>query len=123
MNCLAKFLAARLRSISYALSGLAFAFKSEGNLSVHLLATVIVLAFAASLGVSRSDWAILTIAIALVWVAELLNTAIEYLCNLVSPEKSESVKRAKDVAAAAVLVAAIAAVVLGALVFAPYLRP
>ncbi len=121
MNCLAKFLAARLRSFGFALAGLGYAIRQEGNARVHLLATVLVVAAGLGLGVSRLEWAALAAAIGLVWVAELLNTALEILCDYVEPEKAEPIRRAKDVAAAGVLVAALAAAGIGALVFWPYL--
>ena len=121
MNCLAKFLAARLRSFSFALHGLAYAIKHEGNARVHLLATLLVVALGFGFGVSRMEWAALAAAIGMVWAAELLNTALEILCDYVEPEKAEPIKRAKDSAAAAVLIAAFIAATIGALVFWPYL--
>jgi len=121
MSCLAKFLAARLRSFGFALEGLAFALKSEGNLRVHFVATALVVALGIGFGVSRHEWAALVVAIGLVWVAELLNTALEALCDYVQPKQAEPIKRIKDIAAAAVLLAALTAATLGALVFWPYL--
>ncbi len=123
MRCFAKFLAARLRSFGFALEGLAYAIKHEGNARVHLLATALVLALGFGFGVSRLEWAALAAAIGMVWAAELLNTALEILCDFVSPDKAEAIKRVKDVAAGAVLVAALAAATIGALVFWPHLSP
>ncbi len=120
MNCFAKFLAQRIKSFGHALNGLGYMVRVEGNARVHLLATLVVLGLGWGLGVSAAEWALLIIAITLVWVAELLNSALELLCDIVSPEYSDKVKRAKDMAAAAVLVAAIGAAGLGALVFVPY---
>lgn len=74
-----------------------------------------------SLGLSRTEWAPLTVAIALVWIAEALNTAIEFLADEISTEHRERIGKAKDVAAFGVLVAAMAAAVIGCLVFLPYL--
>jgi diacylglycerol kinase (ATP) len=74
------------------------------------------------LKVSADDWRWLVVAIALVWVAESMNTAFEHLCDVVSPEFHPSVQRCKDIAAGAVLVCVIAALALGVLTFAPYLR-
>ncbi|HHB80834.1 MAG TPA: diacylglycerol kinase family protein, partial [Aliiroseovarius sp.] len=73
------------------------------------------------LGVQRQDWLWLSAAIGMVWVAESLNTAFEYLCDALRPERDEMIKRAKDVAAGATLIAALTAMAIGALVFAPYL--
>lgn len=121
MTCFAKFLAARLRSFGFALEGLVFALKTEANMRVHVLATVLVAALGLWLGVGRMEWVALLVAIGVVWAAELLNAAIEALCDAVSPAKNEAIKRVKDMAAAAVLVAAVMAAGVGALVFWPYL--
>jgi diacylglycerol kinase len=74
------------------------------------------------LGIERRDWIVLVFAIALVWVAESLNTAIEFLADAAVPDHHALVKHAKDIAAAAVLLAAGAAVLIGVLLFLPYLR-
>jgi diacylglycerol kinase (ATP) len=70
---------------------------------------------------SGTDWRWLTVAIVLVWVAETMNTAFEYLCDVVSPEFHVSVAKAKDIAAGAVMICSAGAVVLGLLTFWPYL--
>jgi diacylglycerol kinase (ATP) len=120
MTCFAKFLAARFRSFGYALAGVLYAVKTEGNVRVHLLATVLVVALGFGFGVTRLEWAALVAAIGLVWLAELVNTALEGLCDIVEPNRSEAIRRIKDVSAGAVLAAAIAAAAIGALVFWPY---
>ena len=79
------------------------------------------IAIAAGLRVELVSNDVLGVAMALVWVAEAMNTAFEHLCDVVSPEFHASVQRSKDIAAAAVLVCAIAAAILGALTFWPYL--
>lgn len=117
-----KYLSIRLKSFDHAWAGLVFLMKSEPHARIHFLATIMVLIAAWSLEVSRQDWLWLILAITLVWMSEAINTAIEHLCDVVSPELSQSVKRAKDIAAAAVLIAAIAAVVIGVIVFIPYIR-
>jgi diacylglycerol kinase (ATP) len=116
-------LIARLRSFGFALSGLGFMLRTQHNAWIHLAATVLVALAGLALGVSASDWRWLTLAIALVWVAEAMNTAFEHLCDVVSPAFHVSVQRCKDVAAGAVLVCAIAAAVVGALTLLPYLAP
>lgn len=121
MTCLAKFLAARFRSFGFAIEGLVYAVKTEGNARVHLAATILVIALGFGFEVSKFDWVALLAAIGLVWLAELLNTALENLCDFVAPERSDAVKRVKDVAAAGVLVAALVAAGIGALVFWPYI--
>ena len=121
MTCLAKFLAARFRSFGFAIEGLVYAVKTEGNARVHLVATILVIALGFGFEVSKFDWVALLAAFGLVWVAELVNTALENLCDFVAPERSDAVKRVKDVAAAGVLVAALVAAGIGALVFWPYI--
>ncbi len=121
MTCFAKFLAARLRSFGFALHGLGYGVRTQGNMRVHLLATLLVAALGWGVGVSRMEAAALVGAVGLVWMAELLNTAIELLCDYVEPARAKAIRHTKDVAAAAVLVAAGAAAVIGGLVFYPYL--
>jgi len=86
-----------------------------------LAATVAVVAAGVVIRVSKRDWALLVLAVALVWMAEAMNTAIEFLADEVSKEKRDGLGRAKDVGALAVLAAAAASAVIGAIVFLPYL--
>lgn len=112
----------RMRSFGYAFSGLGFMLKTQHNAWLHLLASVLVVAAAIALRVDAEGWLWLIAAMALVWISETTNTAFEHLCDVVSPELNESVRRAKDVAAGAVLISAVAAVVIGFLIFRPYLH-
>ena len=121
MTCFAKFLASRLRSFGFAFGGLLYALRTQGNIRVHLLASIIVVASGFGFGIGPVEWAILVGAIGLVWMAELLNTAVETLCDYVEPARADAIKHTKDLAAAAVLVSAICAAAMGALVFWPYL--
>lgn len=89
---------------------------------IHLLITASVLALGLFLGLSRVDWLFLLLAIALVLVAEMLNSAVEVVVDLVSPDFHPLAGRAKDVAAGAVLLAALHAVVAGVLIFGPHLQ-
>lgn len=111
---------ARLKSFTFAFEGFAFMLRTQHNAWVHLVATIVVIALGFSLQVSADAWRWLIAALALVWVAEAMNTAFEHLCDVVSPQFQESVKRSKDIAAAAVLVCVIASTLLGAITFAPY---
>lgn len=113
-------IAARLKSFTHAFAGFAFMLHTQHNAWLHLIATLGVIAAGFALKVSANDWRWLIAAIALVWLAEAINTAFEHLCDVVSPEFHPAVKRAKDIAAAAVLVCAIAAALIGAITFAPY---
>ena len=81
------------------------------------------MALGLALEISRQEWLAIVLAIALVWVAEALNSALELLCDLVSPERHPTIKQVKDVAAAAVLMAALGSVVVAALVFGSRLLP
>lgn len=109
----------RLRSFRHALHGLAYFVRSQPHALIHLLATVLVIRFAWWMKVTREEWMILVVAIGLVWIAEAMNTAVETLADAVHPGRNSTIGRAKDVAAAAVLISALVATVLGAFVFVP----
>lgn len=114
-------LAARLRSVGYAWCGLRAVVASQHNAWIHVAATVSVVAAGMAVGLSRFEWLALVFAIVSVWAAEALNTAFELLCDVASPQFHPLVGRAKDVAAAAVLICALGAVVVAAFVFVPHL--
>jgi diacylglycerol kinase (ATP) len=111
--------AARARSFGHAFRGVVALLASQHNAWIHALATVVVVGLGAALGVGRLEWALLVFAIALVWTAEGLNTALEWLCDVAAQEYHPLVEKAKDVAAAAVLLAAIGAALIGLLVLGP----
>ena len=115
-------IADRLKSVEHAARGVVFLFKTQHNARIHLAATLLVVALAWWLRVSAADWRWLVLAIVLVWAAEAMNTALEHLCNVVSPGLNRSVRMAKDIGAGAVLICAAGAAVIGVLVFLPYLR-
>ena len=112
----------RLRSFSHAFNGLGLMLQTQHNAWLHLLASLMVAATAWLLGVSATDWRWLLFAITLVWAAEAMNTAIEFVCDVVSPQYSFAVKSTKDIAAAAVLITAAGAAAIGLLIFWPYWR-
>lgn len=114
-------LAARLRSISYALRGLFTMLASQHNAWIHAVATVLTIGLGLRLDIGRFEWLALVFAIVSVWTAEALNTAFEFLCDVASPSFHPLVARAKDVAAAAVLICATGAVAIAGLVFVPHL--
>src|SRR5688572_33015847 len=91
----------------------------ESNSRIHALATAAALAAAGMSELTRTEWCALVFAIALVWIAEALNTALEKLADAAVPERHELVARAKDVGAAAVLIAATSAVCVGCVLFLP----
>ncbi len=111
---------ARLRSFRYAFSGLAVLLRETHNARIHLAATLLVLGLAEYFNVSRQEWLVLLLAIGLVWLAEALNSALEYLADAAVPEQHELVRKSKDVAAAGVLIASFIAAVVGLSVFGPY---
>lgn len=113
------YLQTRLRSFGYAFKGIATLFLTQAHAKIHLLATVLVVGAGFLLEISVGEWALLTIAITMVWVAEAVNTAIEFVVDLVSPERHELAGKAKDVAAGAVLLASFGAVAIAALVLGP----
>lgn len=110
---------ARLKSFVYAWEGVVWFFKTEHNASVHLSATIMVLVLSVSFGVSKTEAIAVVFSIGFVWVAEMINTVIEKAMDLISIERHPQIKIIKDVAAGAVLVAAIAAFLVGCLIFIP----
>ena len=111
----------RLKSFSFALAGFRHLVRVEHNARVHLVATLAAIAVSAALQISLADWRWIVLAIALVWIAESVNTAIEALCDLVSPGFNDAIRIAKDVSAGGVLVASIAALLIGSATIWPYL--
>ena len=114
------YLSARVRSFGHAFRGLKVLLQTQHNARIHALATVLVVAAGALLRLSPAEWALIVLAIVCVWATEALNTAIEFLVDLASPELHPLAAKAKDVAAGAVLVAAIGSVIVGVLVFGPH---
>ncbi|AMJ67591.1 diacylglycerol kinase family protein [Hymenobacter sp. PAMC 26628] len=109
----------RVASFGHAFRGVGAALRSELHLRFHAVATVAVVGLGFYYGIARLEWALVALAVAAVWAAELVNTAIEALTDLASPGYHALAGRAKDVAAGAVLLAALGALVVGALVFGP----
>lgn len=105
-----------LRSFRFAGQGILDLFQFENNAKVHFLVAVAVIGAGFWLGLSRIEWAIILTQIGLVWAAEAVNTAIEKLCDFVSPGLHPQIKAIKDMASGAVLLVAIVAVIVGLLV-------
>jgi diacylglycerol kinase len=110
-----------IKSFRYSFTGINELIRSEPNTRIHLLASVCALIAGILLRISKSEWCVILIVIALVWAAESFNTAIEKLTDHLFPEYHETARFAKDVAAGAVLVCAIAALVCGLIIFLPKL--
>ncbi len=109
----------RAASFRYAFQGLIHLFKSQPNARIHIVALAAVVAAGFYFQISQLEWIAVVLCVALVLSFEAVNTAIEHLTDLASPGFHPLAGRAKDVAAAAVLLAAMGAVVVGALVFLP----
>ncbi len=112
----------RIRSFYYAIRGVLRMVRCQHNAWIHAAATLLVLGAGFYLRISRPDWCWIILAISIVWTAEALNTAFEFLADAASPEFHPLVRDAKDVAAGAVLITAAAAAMIGILVLLPYLE-
>lgn len=108
-----------IRSFGFAVAGLRYAFNTQPNFKFHIVALLVVSVSGWYVDLSRSEWLWIIAAVAMVLVAELLNTAIEVLVNLVSPAYHIKAGIVKDTAAAAVLIAAFAAAAIGLIIFIP----
>ncbi|MBU4459044.1 MAG: diacylglycerol kinase family protein [Verrucomicrobia bacterium] len=111
----------RLRSFGYAFAGMRTLLATQPNARIHVAAAACVVVAGFLAGLTRAEWCAIVFAIAMVIVTEALNTALEFLADATSPGFHPFVKKSKDVAAAAVLMAAICAIVIGLLVFGPHL--
>ena len=109
----------RLKSFKYAFKGLIDLTKTQPNARIHLLIAAVVIAAGIYFKLSAAEWSVLVLTIAMVFAAEAFNTALEYLTNLVSPTYHPLAGKTKDVAAAGVLITAIAAVLIGIIIFLP----
>lgn len=107
------------RGFVFAARGVRWGLGTQRNLRVHAFAAAAVVALGAWHGVEAWEWCALLLAVGLVLGAELLNSAVEVLCDRVTSERDESIRIAKDAAAGAVLLCALAAGAVGAVVFAP----
>ena len=110
-----------LKSFKYAFNGIITSFKTEKNMKFHILMMVLVIIAGTLLKISKIEWIICVILFALVISAELINTAIETIVDMITMEKNEKAKIAKDVAAGAVLLASFCSVIVGLIIFLPHL--
>ncbi|HXB93397.1 MAG TPA: diacylglycerol kinase family protein [Puia sp.] len=109
----------RIKSFRYAITGIREFIRREHNARIHLVITITVVATAWWFRVSKTEAVSLALVIGLVWITEMLNTCVERMADLITQEESAGIKFIKDLAAAAVLVAAITAVVVGLIIFIP----
>ena len=110
-------MASLLRSFQHAFAGIAWALRTQRNLRLHALATVAVVVLGGVVNLADWEWVAIGLCIALVWMAELFNTAIEVLCDRLTREPDEQIRRVKDTAAGAVLVTAIVAAIVALIIF------
>lgn len=110
-----------VRSVGYALEGIWYGVSTQRNMKIHLTVAPIVLILGAIVSLTLVEWGIIILVIAAVISLELVNTTIEALVDLVSPQHQQLAKVAKDVAAGAVLIMAIASVCIGCIIIVPKL--
>ena len=108
-----------INSFRYAIEGIISSFKTERNMKIHILAMIVVIIAGIFLKINAIEWMMCAIAISMVIAGELFNTAIETIVDMISPQKNEKAKLVKDISAAAVLVLAIGALVIGLIIFIP----
>lgn len=116
------YLSKRLQSIGYALKGVKTLLSTQAHARLHLLATLLVIGLGVFVRLRRWEWVAILLCIGMVWLAEALNTALEFLADEVSLEQRECIGKSKDVAAGGVLITAIVAITIAALVFWNHLR-
>jgi undecaprenol kinase len=110
-----------LKSYSYAIRGLFKTFREEQNLKIQTIASLVVLILGIYFSISRIEWAILVLVVCLVLTAEIANSAIERVTDVLKPRINTYIKEIKDIMAAAVLLSSIAATIIGVIIFFPYL--
>jgi diacylglycerol kinase len=113
------FLRSRAHSFRYAFHGWWFVIRTQKNAWIHAIVSIVVVILGLWLDLTAWDWAVIIIAIAMVWTAEFLNTALEAVVDLASPERNHLAKVGKDVGAAAVLIAACTSALIGLLILGP----
>jgi diacylglycerol kinase (ATP) len=119
MNKIKEFIILRAHSFRHAFQGWWYVIRTQRNSWIHAVITLLVVLVALWLHLPMRDWAILFLTIAMVWTAEFINTALEAVVDLTSPERNPLAKVGKDVGAAAVLLASLSAVLVGLLILGP----
>jgi diacylglycerol kinase (ATP) len=115
-----EFINSRLKAFRHAFSGWWFVIRTQRNAWIHMLVSIAVILMSLFLQINASNWALILLAIALVWIAEFLNTALEAVVDLASNHQQHELARVgKDVGAAAVLIAALSSILIGLLVLGP----
>jgi diacylglycerol kinase (ATP) len=115
------FIASRIRAFGHAFAGLRYVLKTQKNAWIHTVATISVISMAIWLQTPANEFAILILTIGTVWTAEFINTSLEAVVDLASPERHPLGKVGKDVGAAAVLIAAMSSAIIGIIILGPAL--
>jgi len=118
---IARYFQARVKSFGYAFNGLKVLLLTQPHAKLHALASIAVLILGKIFHLRRWEWVAILVCIGMVWMAEALNTAIEFLADEVSLEKRDRIGKAKDVAAGGVLITALISVAVAVLVFKNHL--
>lgn len=113
------FITSRIHAFGHAFRGWGHVLKTQQNAWIHSMIAAAVIALGLWLGIDPRDWAVLVLTIAMVFTAEFINTAIEAIVDLTSPSQHPLARVGKDVGAGAVLVAALAAIIVGLLILGP----
>jgi diacylglycerol kinase len=114
------FFRSRIKAFRYAFSGWWFVIRTQRNAWIHMVVSITVILLSFILRISAMSWALIILAIAMVWIAEFLNTALEAVVDLAANHQQHELARlGKDVGAAAVLIAAVSSVAIGLLVLGP----
>ncbi len=108
-----------MQTFKHALNGIIHVFKTEQNFRIHAIAILFVTVAGILFSIDKTEWMMIIIAVSIVTALEIINSAIEYLCDFVSPDYHDRIKRLKDASAGAVLIAAIGAIVLALVIFVP----
>ena len=111
----------RIKSFRFAIRGLKVLWETEHNARIHLIAFILVIVAGLFFSISTTEWMVVLIVIFLVFITELINTALEYLADKVSSEHDELIGKSKDLSAGAVLLSALLAIVCGLIIFIPHL--
>jgi diacylglycerol kinase (ATP) len=120
MNQPTGFFRSRIKAFGYAITGWWYVIRTQRNAWIHMMVSIIVILLSFILHIPASSWALILLAITLVWIAEFLNTALEAVVDLASNHQQHELARlGKDVGAAAVLIAAFSSVIIGLLVLGP----
>ena len=119
MNKIREFFVSRGHSFLHAFNGWGYVLHTQRNAWIHAVITVLVVLLGAWLHLPLRDWAVLLLTFALVWTAEFINSALEAVVDLASPQQHPLAKVGKDVGAAAVLIAALTSVMVGLLILGP----